>query len=173
MSARRAAKSDRVDDALVRSPSATQSSSPPTCHRHRRCPSVSGDAPARPTRVHPFQGRHPTPDLGPRRCPQNTGTDRPRAPKPGTGVARRSPGRTGRVRRRPALASPLFLLDGADRGGSAAPGTHRCEPSHPLRGGALFINQRLFQRGGWLPRVPAVPVPSARSRVGGRGRPRR
>jgi len=77
------------------------------------------------------------------------------------------------MRRRPARASPLPRLDGADRGGSAAPGTHRCEPSQSLRGGAPVTNQRPPQRGGWLPRVPAVPVPSARSRVGGRGRRRR
>jgi len=85
----------------------------------------------------------------------------------------RTRGRTGRVRRLPSRTSPLPRLDGADRGGSAAPGTHRCEPSHLLRGGALVTNQHSFQRGGWLPRVPAVPVPSARSRVGGRERPRR
>jgi len=69
---------------------------------------------------------------------------------------------------------PLFpLLNAADRGGSAASGTHCCEPSHLLRGGALVTNQHSFQRGGWLPRVPAVPVQSARSRVGGRGGRRR
>jgi len=88
-------------------------------------------------------------------------------------VVPRTRGRTGRVRRRPSRASPLPLLNGADRGGSAASGTHCCEPSHLLRGGALVTNQHSFQRGGWLPRVPAVPVQSARSRVGGRGRRRR
>ena len=82
-------------------------------------------------------------------------------------------GRTGRVRRRPARASPLPLLTGADRGGSAAPSTHRCEPSHPLRGGVLVSNQRPPKRVGSLPRVPAVPVTSARSWVGGRGQRRR
>jgi len=38
------------------------------------------------------------------------------------------------MRRRPARASPLPLLNGADRGGSAAPSTHRCEPSCPPPG---------------------------------------
>jgi len=50
---------------------------------------------------------------------------------------------------------------------------HRSEPALPLRGGALVTNQRPPQRDGSLLRVPAVPVPSARSRVGGRGRRRR
>jgi len=82
-------------------------------------------------------------------------------------------GLTGRVRRRPARASPLLLLNGANRGGSVAPSTHRCEPYHPLRGGALITSQRPPKRDGSLPRVPAVPDPSARSRVGGRRRRRR
>jgi len=43
-------------------------------------------------------------------------------------------GRTGHVRRRPARASPLPLLNGADRGGSAAASPHRCEPTRPLPG---------------------------------------
>jgi len=82
-------------------------------------------------------------------------------------------GRTGRVRRRPARASPLPLLNGADRGGFAAASMHRSEPALPLRGGALVTNQRPPQRDGSLLRVPAVPVPSARSWVGGRRRRRR
>jgi len=77
------------------------------------------------------------------------------------------------VRRRLAPASPLPLLNGADRGGSADRSTHRCEPYHPLRGGELFTSQRLPKRDGSLPRVPAVPDPSARSWVGGRRRRRR
>ena len=66
--------------------------------------------------------------------------------------------------------APRPLLHVADRGGSVAPGTHRCEPSHPLRGRALVTNQRPPQRDGSLLRAPAVPDPSARSRAGGRGR---
>jgi len=53
--------------------------------------------------------------LFPRCRPHHTGTDRPRAPTPGTGVA-------------------FLLLHEADRGGSAAAITHRCEPSRPLPG---------------------------------------
>ena len=50
---------------------------------------------------------------------------------------------------------------------------HRSEPALPLRGGALVTNQRPPQRHSSLLRVPAGPVPSARSRVWGRGRRRR
>jgi len=57
--------------------------------------------------------------------------------------------------------APRPLLNEADRRGFAAAGMHRSEPALPLRGGALVTNQRPPQRGGWLPRVPAVPVPSA------------
>jgi len=154
MSARRAAKSDRVDDALDRSPSATQSSMPPTRRRRRRRPSVPGDAPRGHRASIPFRG-----------------VTRRRASA--RAVVPTTRGRTGRVRRRQAWASPLPLLNGADRGGSAAPSTHRTEPSHTLRGGALVTKQRPPKRDGSLPRVPAVPVPSARSWVGGRGRRRR
>jgi len=50
---------------------------------------------------------------------------------------------------------------------------HRSESALPLRGAALVCNQRPPQRDGSLLRVPAVPDPSARSWVGGRGRRRR
>jgi len=151
MSVRRAAESDRVDDTLDRSPSATRSSTPQPQRRRPRGPSVPGDAPRCQRTSIPFRG------VTRRRA-------RARANVPTTR------GRTGRVRRRPARASPLPLLNGADRGGSAAPSTHGCEPFHPLRGGALITNQRPPQRDGLLLRVPAVPDPSARSRFGGRRR---
>jgi len=154
MSARRAAKSDLVDDALHRSPSATQSSTPQPQRRRRRGLSVPGDAPRCPRASIPFRGVT--------RCQAGA-----RAVVPTTR------GRTGRVRRRPARASPLPLLNGVDRGRSAAPSTHRCEPSQPLQGGALVSNQRPPNRGDSLLRMPAVPVPSARSWVGGGGQRRR
>ena len=95
MSARRAVKSDRVDDALDRPPSETQSSTPKPQRRRRREPSVTGDAP-------PCQ-RASIPFRGVARC-----RARARAVVPTTR------GRTGRVRRLPARASPLPLLNGAD-----------------------------------------------------------
>jgi len=49
---------------------------------------------------------------------------------------------------------------------------HRSEPALPLRGRALVTKQNSPQRDGSLLRVPAVPDPSARSWVGGRGRRR-
>jgi len=115
MSACRAAESDRVDDALDRSPFATQSSTPPTRRRRHRQPCVPGDAPALPTRVHPFGGRPPSACSGPRHRPQNTGTGRPRAPTPGTGVAPPPSqcSRPSKLRR---------------------PTTHRCEPAPPPPG---------------------------------------
>jgi len=88
-------------------------------------------------------------------------------------VILRIQGRAGRVRRRPARALPLPLLNGADRGGSAVPPRIAASRHRPLRGGALVTNQRPPQKDGSLLRVPAVPVLSARSRVGGRGRRRR
>jgi len=90
----------------------------------------------------------------PRRRPHDKGTNKPRAPTPGTGVAP-SPRKRGRP------------------GRSAAPSTHRCEPSQPLQGGALVSNQRPPKRDDSLPRVPAVPVPSARSQFAGRRQRRR
>jgi len=122
--------------------------------RRLRGPSVPGDAPRCQRASIPFRG------VTRRRA-------RARAVVPTTR------GRTGRVPRRPARASPLPLLNGADRGGFAAASMYRSEPALPLRGGALVTNQRPPQRGGSLLRVPAVPDPSARSRVGGRGRRRR
>jgi len=117
MSARSAAEYDRVDDALDRSPSATQSSTPLTRRRRRRRPSVPGDAPSLPTRVHPYQGRHSSPCPGPRHRPHNTGTCRPRAPTPGTGVAPPPPQR-GRPWRlcRPKHASPRTVPPPPGRG---------------------------------------------------------
>jgi len=151
MSARGAAKSDRVDDALDRSPSATQSSTPQPQRRRRREPSVPRDAPRCQRASIPFRG------VTRRRA-------RDRAVVPTTW------GRTGRVRRRPARASPLPFLNRADRGGFAAASMRCSEPALPLRGGALVTKKRPAQRDGSLLRVPAVPDPSARSRVGGRGR---
>jgi len=89
MSARRAAECDRVDDALDRSLSAPQSSTPPSSRtiRPRGCPAL-------PTRVHPFQGRHPSPCSCPRGRSHNKGTNGPRAPTPGTGVAPPPPQRS-------------------------------------------------------------------------------
>jgi len=139
MSARRAAESDRVDDALDRSPSATQSSTPPTRRRRRRQPCVPGDAPALPTRVHPFWGRPPSACSAPRHRPQNTGTGRPRAPTPGTGVAPTSSqwGRPWRLCR---------------------PTTHRCEPAPPPPG-----------RGAGHESAPAPEGRHGAARAGGAG----
>jgi len=153
-SACRAAESDRVDDALDLSPSATQSSTPQPQRRRFRGPSVPGDAPRYQRAAIPVRG-----------------VTRRRASS--RAVVPTTRGRAGRVCRRPERASPLPLLNEADRGGSAAPSTHRCEPYHPLRGRALITSQRPPKRDGSLPRVPAVPDPSARSRVGGRRRRRR
>jgi len=80
-------------------------------------------------------------------------------------------GRTVHVRRRPARASSLLLLNAADRDGSGAASTHRRKPSNPLRDWALVTNQRPVKREGSLLRVPSVPIPSPPSGVGGRGRP--
>jgi len=98
--------SDHVGDALEASPTRPLSSTPPTSSCRRSLPSVLRDA---------------------TRCQ--------RACIPVRGITRRwasvqavvptTRGRTRRVRRRPARASPLHLLNGADSGGSAAPGTHR------------------------------------------------
>jgi len=154
MSARRAAESDRVDDALDLSPSAAQSSTPQPQRRRPRGPSVPGDAPCYQRAAIPVRG------VTRRRVCS-------RAVVPTKG------GRTGRVSRRPARASPLPLLNGTDRGGCAARSTRGCKPALPLRGEALVTNQRPPQKDGSLPRVLAVPDPSARSRVAGRRRRRR
>jgi len=106
MSARRAAESDRVDDALDRSPSATQSSTPQPKRRRSRGPSVPGDAPRCQRASTPFRG------VTCRRA-------RARA------VVLTTRGRTGLARRRPARASPLPLLNRPDRGGFAAASMHR------------------------------------------------
>jgi len=88
MSARRAAECDRVDDALDRSPSATQSSTPqPQCRRCRG-PSVPGDAPRCQRASIPFRGVT-------RRCA------RARAVVPTTR------GRTGRVGHGTGVGPPL------------------------------------------------------------------
>jgi len=65
-----------------------------------------------PTSNNLLQGRHPPPGCCPRRHPDNTGSDRPRAPTPATGVALPYPqrGRSWRLRR---------------------PTTHRYEPVPP------------------------------------------
>jgi len=47
-----------------------------------------------PPRLSRFQGRHPLTCPGPRRLPENTGTDRPHALTPGTGVASSPPQRS-------------------------------------------------------------------------------
>jgi len=153
--------------------------------RRLRCPSVAPPNPIASTT--PLNGRRQR--LGRRRRNRNAAVleDRPSLRMPRAINARPSlsgaspvavpvpcavvpttRGRTGRVSRRPARASPLPLLKTTDRGGSAAPSTHGCEPFHPLRGGALITNQRPPQRVGLLLRVSAVPDPSARSRFGGR-----
>jgi len=69
--------------------------------------------------------------------------------------------------------APRPLLNVADLRSSAVPPRIAASRHRPLPGGALVTNQRPPQRDGSLLRVPAVPVPSARSRVGGRGRRRR
>ena len=113
MSSRRGADFNRVDDALDPSPSKTQSSTPPTRRRRRRRPFGRGDALRCQRAAAPVRGVN-------RRCAS------------ARAVVHTARGRTGRVRRRPAPASPLPLLNGADRGGSAAASTHRCEPTRPL-----------------------------------------
>jgi len=110
MSARRAVKSDRVNDALDRPPSATQSSTPQPQRRRRREPSVTGDAPRCPRASIPFRGVA--------RC-----RARARAVVPTTR------GRTSRVRRRPARASPHPLVNGADL--AALPPQARIAASRP------------------------------------------
>ena len=149
-----AAQPDRVGDVLDAPPSRSYSSTPPTSSHRRSRPSVLWDAPSCQRACIPVMG-------------VTRGWAAARAVVPTTR------GRTGRVRRRPARASPLPLLNGGDRGGSAAPSTHPCEPSSQLRGGALSTNQRPPQRSVLLVCVPAGSVLSARSRVGGRGRRRR
>jgi len=128
MSARRASDSDRVNDALDRSPSTTQSSTPPTRRRLRRVPIVLGDA------LRFQRATIPLRDVTSRWASARV-------------VVPMTWGRTGRVRRRPARASPLPLLNGADHGGPAVPSTHRCERSRPPRSGALVTSQRPPQKG--------------------------
>jgi len=154
MTARGVPKLNRSGDALARSPMSPQLWPPSTRRRHLRRPSVLGDAARCLRATIPVRG---------------VTSYRARART----VVPTTRGWTGRVRRRPARASPLPLLNRSDRGGCAAPSTHCCEPSDPLRGGALATNQRPHKRDGSLPQVPAVPVPSARSWVGGSGRPAR
>ena len=91
-------KLNRVGDALARSPLSPQLWPPSTRRRRLRQPFVLGDAP---------------------RCQQATipvrGVTRCRARA--RAVVTTTRGRTGRVHRHPARASPLPLVDGADRGG--------------------------------------------------------
>jgi len=87
MSARRAAECDQFNEALDRSPSATQSSMLPKWRRRRRQPSVLGDAPRCQRATTPLRG------VTRRR-------DSARAVVPTTR------GQTGLVRRRPSRASP-------------------------------------------------------------------
>jgi len=112
MSARRAADFDRVDDAIDPSPSTNQSSTPPSRRRRRPRPFGLGVALRCQRAATPVRGAT-------RRCASA------RAVVPTTR------GRTGRVRRLPARASPLPLLNGADCGGSVAASTHCCEPNRP------------------------------------------
>jgi len=131
MTARRARKSYYVNDALYRSPSTAQSSTPSTRRRRLRRPSVLGDAP---------------------KCERASITSRGVTCRwaSARAVLSTTQGRKGLMRQRPARASPLPLLNGADRRGSAAPSTHRCEPSHPLRGGALVVNRGFScHTGAW------------------------
>jgi len=134
MTARRAAECDRVDDALDRSPSAPQSSTPPTPRRRRRRPSVPGDARALLTRVHPFQGFHPSPCPRPRRRPHDQGTNGPHAPTPGTGIAPPPPQRSrpGRLRRPKHASLPAA---------SPPPGETADHQSAPTREGRLVATR--------------------------------
>jgi len=109
------AEFDRVGDALDASPSRPLSSTPPKSSRRRLRPSVLGDAPHCQRAETPFRGVTC-------RCSS------------ARVVVPTTRGRTGRVRRHPARASPLPLLNGADREGSAAASTHRCETTRPLPG---------------------------------------
>jgi len=114
-----------------RSPSTTQSSTTSTRRRRLRRPSVLGDAP---------------------KCQRASITSRGVTCRwaSARAVVSTTQGRKGLMRQRPARASPLPLLNGADRRGSAAPSTHRCEPSHPLRGGALVFNRGFScHTGAW------------------------
>jgi len=115
ISTRCADVSDRIGYALDASPSRPLSSTPPKSSRRRSRPSVLEDAPHCQRGATPFRGVTC-------RCAS------------ARVVVPTTRGRTGRMRRRPARASPLPLLNGADRGGSAAASTHRCEPSRPLPG---------------------------------------
>jgi len=115
ISTRCADDSDRVGSALDASPSRPLSSTPRNSSRRRLRPSVFRDAPHCQRAATPVRGVT-------RRCASA------RAVVPTTR------GRTGRVLRRPVRASPLPLLNGADRGGYAAASTHRCEPTLPLPG---------------------------------------
>jgi len=115
ISARCADDSDRVGYALDASPCRPLSSMPPKSSRRRSRPSVLEDAPHCQRAATPVRGVT-------RRCPS------------ARVVVPTTRGRTGRVRRRPARASPLSFLNGADRGGYAAASTHRCEPTLPLPG---------------------------------------
>jgi len=153
MSACRAAEYDCVDDALDRSPSATQSSMPPTRRRRRRRPFVLGDAPC---------------------CRRATiycrGVTRRRAAA--RAVVPTTRGRTGRVRRRPPRELPFPILNGADLGGSAAPPRIGTSRYPPLRGAALVTNPRPPQKGVSYVCATARPAPSARALVTGRGQRR-
>jgi len=75
---RRRPLSVAVSDSVVYAATATPPSSRTV--RPRGCPAL-------PTRVHPFQGRHPWPCPCPRRRLHDQGTSGPRGPTPGTGVA--------------------------------------------------------------------------------------
>jgi len=122
MFASRAVESDRDDDALDRSPSATQSSMPPTSRRRRRRPSGLKDAPRCQRATTPLRGVT-------RRCASARAV---------VATTRRQ---TGRVRRLPARASPLRLLNKADRGGSVAPPRISAIRHSHLRGRVLVTNQ--------------------------------
>jgi len=115
ISARCAVASDRVGYALDASRSTNHSVTLPKRRGRRRRPSGIGDTLRCQRAATPVRGvTH--------RCAS------------ARAVVPKTRGRTGRVRRRPDRASPLPLLNGADRGGSAAPSTHRCEPTRPLPG---------------------------------------
>jgi len=115
ISARSSDDADRVRYAVDASPSRPLSSTPPKSSRRRSRPSVLEDAPRCQQAATPVRGVT-------RRCAS------------ACAVVPTTRGRTGRVHRLPARASPLPLLNGADRGSSAAASTHRCEPTRPLPG---------------------------------------
>jgi len=107
-SRRRRPWSVAVSDSVVEAATATPPSSRTV--RPQGCPAL-------PTRVHPFQGRHPSPCPRPRRRSHDQGTNGPRAPTPGTGVAPPPPQR-GRPWRllRPKHASLRAVLTPPGRG---------------------------------------------------------